>query len=1039
MTGPARPTVFSIPAGVAFLPTLADAVLKNRLVPGAPSDDPLALAATTIFVPTRRAARELRAAFLERLGGRAAILPQIRPLGEFEEDLGAFEPVSADTLDLAPPIGALDRVLTLAPLVQAWKGRLPAHIRARFGEDVVVPASTADAIWLARDLSALMDEVEIEGADWTLLGGLVPDDLAGWWQVTLDFLAIVTEYFPAELEARRLASPGAHLTAMIDAETARLKRNPPEGPVIAAGSTGSIPATARLLAAIAGSPNGAVVLPGVDLAMDEVSWSLLGEEPRQPSTFGHPQYGLATLVKALGVARSDVETIGEPMPALAARSRLFSEALRPAETTSEWALSRATAGTLLQGKSLDDVTVVEAANEHEEALAIAVALRRAVGEGRKTALVTPDRALARRVAAELRRFGLQPDDSGGRQLRHYPAAALLLRAVEVALSPGDPVALLSLIKNPLLCCVMPRASARRAAEIVELVAFRGGTGRPDMAELSALFETRWAGLGRDGVRKPFWLPRISDAEIADARALTQAITEALVPLAALRGNADVSLRDVARLSVEALEALGRTEDGSLARLYGEDGGEALVKFLRELTGSETPLAFAASEWPDMLTALITGIGVKPPQGADSRVAIWGTLEARLQHVDLLVLGGLNEGSWPHRANADRFMSRLMKSGLELEPPERRIGQAAHDFWMAAAMPEVMLTRSVRAGDAPAVASRWMQRLLTYVGEPAAARLRNRGATLIARARRLDALSAVNPIARPSPTPPIAARPKRFSITEIETLRRDPYAVYAKRVLELRPLDPFIRDPGAADRGTLFHDILHAFIKTGDDPRDEGAEARLLEAGRKYFAMAQLPPDVHAVWWPRFVALAGSVVDWERRDRPPNIESRLSEVDATATKIGRTGATLHGRADRIDLLAGGHADILDYKTGSYPSKGQAHTLLSPQLALEGSLLARGAFEKAGKRKPHELAYVRLKANGGVFEETVLEFKKKQVKAATLCADAWARLELLIAHYGSGSNGYISRALPFREGDTDGDYDHLARVLEWSASGGGEPPE
>ncbi|MCB1452602.1 MAG: PD-(D/E)XK nuclease family protein, partial [Rhizobiaceae bacterium] len=179
--------------------------------------------------------------------------------------------------------------------------------------------------------------------------------------------------------------------------------------------------------------------------------------------------------------------------------------------------------------------------------------------------------------------------------------------------------------------------------------------------------------------------------------------------------------------------------------------------------------------------------------------------------------------------------------------------------------------------------------------------------------------------------------------------------------------------------------------------------------------------------------------WERNGRPADIETRLSEAVATATKIGRTGATLHGRADRIDLLADGSADILDYKTGSYPSKGQAHTLLSPQLALEGALLARGAFEEAGKRKPNELAYVRLKANGGVFEETVLEFKKKQVKAAALSTDAWQRLELLVAYYGSESNGYISRALPFREGDTDGDYDHLARVLEWSASGGGEPPE
>ncbi|MEX2373005.1 MAG: double-strand break repair protein AddB, partial [Dehalococcoidia bacterium] len=382
---------------------------------------------------------------------------------------------------LAAPIGALDRVLVLAPLVQAWKSRLPAHILDRFDEDVVVPASTADAIWLARDLAALMDEVEIEGADWSRLADLVPSDLAGWWQVTLDFLAIVTEHFPAELKARQLSSPGAHLTAMIDAETARLTQSPPPGPVIAAGSTGSIPATARLLAAIAILPRGAVVLPGLDSAMDDRSWSLFGAAQREPSIFGHPQYGLARLLSRLGIDRSAVGLVGTSRPPRAARARLFGEALRPAETTDEWAASRDVAADCAREGALDGVSVVEAANEHEEALAIAVALRHAVGKaGHRAALVTPDRALARRVAMELRRFGIVADDSGGRALEQYPAAALLARLVDTAFSPGEAVALLSLLKNPLLCCGMPRAAARRAAEIVELVALRGGTGRPDI-------------------------------------------------------------------------------------------------------------------------------------------------------------------------------------------------------------------------------------------------------------------------------------------------------------------------------------------------------------------------------------------------------------------------------------------------------------------------------------------------------------------------------------------------------------------------------
>jgi len=1031
----AAPRVLSIAPGVPFLPALARALLDGELVPGFRHDgDPLALADVTIYVPTRRAARELRSIFVDVSGARSAILPVIRPLGEFDEDMAAFDAESA-ALDLAPPIAALDRLLLLAPLVQAWKRRLPAHIAARYGEDVTIPASAADAIWLARDLAALIDEVETEGADWSRLGTLVPEELAGWWQVTLEFLSIVTEHFPAALAERSRSSPGAHRAAMIDAETARLLRNPPAGPVIAAGSTGSIPATARLLSAIARLPLGAVVLPGLDRGLDAGSWNALGAADAPPSVCGHPQFGLGRLLAKLGIGREDVIEIGAPSVALAARARLVSEALRPAETTDAWAQGRGEAGRMVLAGALDAVSLVEAANERDEALAIAVALRRAVAEPERTAaLVTGDRALARRVAVELRRFGIVADDSGGTPLPNTPPAALLRLAVEVAFRPGDPVAILSLLKHPLLRCGLPRPLVRRAAETIDLIALRGGAGRPDAATLGADFERRF-GLLRDGQGfAPFWLKRLAPADIEEARKLAASLEGALAPLLSLRGGASASLARMAEASVMALENLGRDEEGSLAELYRGEAGEALAAFLRNVCAVETSLGFEPPEWPDILAALIAPEVVKPRQGADNRVLIWGALEARLQSVDMLVLGGLNEGSWPRRADADRFMSRVMKGGLELDPPERRIGLAAHDFMMAMGAPEVVLTRAQRAGDAPAVASRWLQRLTTYMGDEAASVLRARGARLLGWARQLDAASRIPPAERPRPTPPLDARPRSFSVTEIETLRRDPYAIYAKRVLKLRPLDPLIRDPGALERGNLFHDILHAFIASGADPRAADAEARLTELARRLFDEAALPADVDAVWWPRFVRMVPELLDWERNIRPPGIAARLTEVDAARTAIGATGATLHGRADRIDLHRAGMADLLDYKTGSSPSKAQAHTLLSPQLALEGALLMRGAFARAGKRVPSELAYVRLKPNGQVFEESVLDYRNQPRSAESLSEEAWQRLERLVAHYLDARTGYLSRALPFRESDTDGDYDHLARVLEWSAGVG-----
>lgn len=1044
MSAYAAPRVLSIPPGVPFLETLAEALLDGRLVPGHAWDgDPLTLADATIYVPTRRAARELRAVFADRVGAAtgaaSAILPVIRPLGDFDEDAVLFEDVAPASLDLAPPIAPMERLMALAPLVQAWKRRLPAHVAQLFAEEVVVPSSLADAIWLARDLAALMDEIETEGVGWAGLQGLVRDDLANWWQVTLEFLSIVTTVWPQVLEAIDRSNPAAHRSAMIDAEAARLTRNPPQGPVIAAGSTGSIPATARLLAAIARLPSGAVILPGLDRRLDETSWDLIGHATQPASAFGHPQYGLKKLIATIGIARADVEDLAQPAPPLLARNLIVSEALRPAETTERWLDAAPHVARALADGALDGVCLVEAANEREEAIAIAVALREAIaGDDSHVALVTSDRELARRVASELLRFGIQADDSGGTPLARTRPGLLLVQLLAAVFAPGDPVPLLALLKHPLFRLGRSRGPVRDAVEWIELIALRGGTGRPDIASLSDAFERRLADLAGEQ-RKPFWLKRLSDADTAACRALIADLADAIAPLVVLRGRAEAPMTALVAATVTALETIGRADDGGLGRLYDGDAGDGLVGFLRNLAAAAGDMVVEPREWEAIVAALLSGETVKPSAGSDPRVSIWGALEARLLGADLLVVGGLNEGTWPRKAEADRFMSRMMKTGIDLEPPERRIGLAAHDFMMALGAGRLVLTRAARAGDAPAVPSRWLQRLTTLVGEAPSKAMRARGDRYLAWARRLDAAPDVPFVERPRPVPPLKARPAAFSVTEVETLRRDPYAIYARRILDLRPLDPLVRDPGAAERGTLFHEILHRFAVSGVDPASDAALDRLVAIARGAFDALALPVDVEAVWWPRFMAMAPNILAFER-ERAPGLRARHAEDRAGATAIGATGVTLSGYADRIDLRGGGLADILDYKTGSSPSKGQAHTLLSPQLALEGALLRRGAFAGAGKAEPSDLLYVRLKPDGQVVPDSILEFKREIRSAADLSEEAWARLEKLVAHYQRPSTGYLSRALPFREGDTDGDYDHLARVLEWSAgadeAGGGE---
>ncbi|PRD44338.1 double-strand break repair protein AddB [Phyllobacterium phragmitis] len=1033
------PRLFSIAPGAPFLPTLVRALLDGTLIPNFPgkTDDPLALSSATIYVPTRRAARTLRSLLVEMNPAKSAILPTIRPLGDVDEDAAIFDADPRGFLDLAPAIGGAERLLLLARLVCPWRESLPAHVRALFGnEDVAVPATTADAIWLARDLADLMDQVETEGASWTELAAITPDELADWWRVTLGFLDIVTRLWPEILTERQRSNPSAHRNRLIALEAERLRCHPPAGPVIAAGSTGSIPATAELISVIAGLPNGAVVLPGLDRDLDAAAWNILNEVEANPSTFGHPQFGLRKLIAHVGGLRGDVVHLGMPAEKRM-RERIVSEALRPAETTDAW--GSLTLDPAQRTSAMRDLALIEAANEREEALAVAVALRHAIEQPDRTAaLVTADRDLARRVSAELARFDIEADDSGGRALRDTEPATLFRLALETVFNPGDPVALLALAKHPLVSVGKERAQIRSAAETLELVAFRGGTGRASVADLPAFFDRRVEESAALHYR-PAWHETVSAPMIAEARALCVALSEAVAPLGRLAGtDGQVDMATIIRASVEALENLARDEKGAVASLYQGEAGEKLASFLRNLVAAESGLDFDIREWPAIADALISGETVKPRPGGHPRLFIWGALEARLQTVDTIVIGGLNEGTWPGKTRNDPFMSRPMKAAIALEPPERRTGLAAHDFQMALGMDRVVLSRAQRSANAPTVPSRWLQRLETVLGQDETNAMRGRGVRYLHWARELDAAPDVPFVKRPEPAPPLSARPKHFSVTEIETLRRDPYAIFAKKILRLRPLEPLIRDPAAAERGTLFHDILGAFTQAGIDPNGQDAQAALFDMARRFFAAAALPAEIEAVWWPRFAALVPEFLRWEQ-DRAHAVAERHAEIASRALEVDGRGVTLSGRADRIDLMRNHTAEIIDYKTGSTPSRRQAHVLLSPQLALEAALLARGAFRETGEVPASDLLYVRLRGNGAVEPESILTLggkAKSEKTAPEIGEEAWRRLSELLGEYAEPEKGYLSRALPFRETDLTGDYDHLARVLEWSAGGGND---
>ncbi|MCF3639931.1 double-strand break repair protein AddB [Rhizobium sp. TRM95111] len=1057
---PARAgAIFSIAAGLPFLRTLAGALLAGDLVPGFryDPDEPLRLADVTVYVPTRRAARVLRSEFVDALGGRSAILPVIRPLGETDEDSGFFDAAEPDTPELAEPLSGPARLIELARLVLAWRNALPAAILDVHSESpLVAPASPADAVWLARNLAELIDAVETEEVSWEALDRLDAADHALWWQMTLAFLRIASAFWPARLGELNRSSPAIRRNATLHAETERHRRRETDRPVIVAGSTGSIPATARLIQAVAQSANGAVVLPGLDLDMSDAEWELIACDPlsggdsQEAASRGHPQYGLYRLLKQLGLARRDVLPIGTPSPDIAARNALLSRALLPAHATAGWNDTATAPDDAAAAAAFGTVTLLEAANEREEATAIAIALRLALdgSEDRQAALITPDRKLARRVAAELMRFGIEADDSAGTALLATPQGELLRLLLEATLRPGDPVPLAGLLKHPLLRLGLPADAVQRGARAVELLTLRGGTAEADVASLETLFDAAVERHAADR-KPPEWRQSLSPDDIAAGRRVAEALGWAVEPLAgALFGRVAsgrrlsraLPLGDWADRTGRTLEALAADADGNLATLWSGEAGDGLAGLLKAVMETDGAIDVDGPQWCDLLEALAAGQMIKPRAMRHPRVFIFGALESRLQHVDTVVIGGLNEGTWPGQTSNDAFLSRTMKIAIGLEPPERRIGQLGHDFQMAAASPNVVFSRSLRSGTAPTVASRWLQRLVAVVGDDVAAAMRRRGARLAAWAGMLDAAAPLAPAKRPEPRPPAALQPKSYSFSEVGRLRRDPYAVYAHRVLRLHPVAPFNLEPGVAERGTLYHRIVDRFVREEGQGGDPLLHVRTILA--EEFEKAGLPPHVDAVWRPRFRAVADAFVRWHLA-RAGTVKRSLTEVPASLPlTVGEIRLT--GIADRIDLLADGRADIIDYKTGSSPSLKVARTLLDPQLALEAAALAGGGFKGIDPCEPASLVYVRLKP-GERFASERVDGEIRTAAGSTfksaldLGVDARAELEKLLQRLTDGSLGFASRVVPEKERDYGGEYDHLARVAEWSTAEDGEEVE
>ena len=994
------PRWFAIPAHRPFLEDLAAGVL-DWLGDQAPET----LSDATILLPNRRAARAFTSALSSLSGDRPVLLPQVRPLGDLEEDEPPFTPGELG-LDLPPAIAPLTRRFEMARLIVEKHDETLSPMRA---------------LELADSLGAFLDSCNIEEVEAPeRIANLVEEDFAEHWRKSAKFLGIAVETWPAHLAELGLVDASWRRTKLLRLLAERWDSHPPQGPVIAAGSTGTVKAAADVLNAVTRAPQGCVVLPGLDLDLSADAWDAIEEQ--------HPQSALKRLLERVGTDRAAVRPwFRRPAtPAVEARGlarqRLVNEALRPAEATADWRaeIARLRAEAADAGQAADPIalgleglSVVATRTEEDAAATIALMMRETLETpGRSCALVTPDLALGRRVAARLERWGVIADSSSGATLDQMPVGVLVDLAARFIADPLKPQTVLALIKHAL--ATLPEAAPDAVAEL-EKVAFRGPRTR-DWTRIEARL-TQAAEPRRDG-RPP---SETSLARVAEATALARRL-QGLAETAAL-GRA-APLDQAARTLTTVVETVAGVD------VWAGPDGEAAASLMSQLIEGGASLgAVSPADFAELVAKLLHDTTVRTGGATHPSLRILGAIEARLVRADRMILAGLEEGVWPQGAPIDPFLSRPMRKTLGLPPPERRVGQTAQDFVQAACAPEAILVHSERRGGQPAVRSRWLWRL-DMLTRGAGVDIDRPSASLAA-ARALDApIAGQGGLAkRPAPRPPVDRRPRQLPVTGVERWVRDPYAVYARYVLNLRQLDRPGQSAEALARGQAVHRAVERLTLSWPDVLPDDCEAEiatllheeLTHHGFEDAAMAREGPLARncARW------LAG----FEMRRRARGIEIRVEEEVQMTFDAPAGPFILTAKADRIELSSTGAA-ILDFKTGAAPSAKQVKSGFAPQLTLTGAILAEAGLKTSGPVEPEELTYVRVVGRKVPGEAAV---RAQGAEASDLSMAALAGLKARVARFDDQTTPYLSWVAPQFMGNFGGNYDHLARVWEWAVAG------
>jgi ATP-dependent helicase/nuclease subunit B len=1030
-TGGPSPSVFTIPAGEEFLPKLAQAVFDACKH----DSDPFALADALILLPTRRAARALSDAFLAASGGTALLMPRIRTLGDLPaEDVSsqfAQTGLAGGGLDLVP-VNAQSRLFQLANLLKA------RNAAAGWGND---PVATLAA---ARALADLLDRAELgasgpKGFNWGRLASLVEDrEMARHWELSVDFLKIITEAWPAILAATGQCDPGHAERLGLEQLAARWKAAPPDHPVIIAGSTGSVLATRALMAVVSRLPKGAVVLPGVDLGMAESAWLSASADDQ------HPQRTMSLSLAAMGVERSKLkvwpgcDTAG-PM---ALRRMVLNEALTPKEATSDWPQRigelREEFGQDALARGLDGLTLISADNEEAEAQLIALAMREVLEHPEGTAaLVSADQLLARRVAAKLKRWDITVNVSAGEPLS-LSATGMYIRLVAAWIEdPACPVRLQALLGHPLVSLGLAQDALATSRDGLDRGFLRG----PRLATSLADFEAKVRATTDPMVlaRVACGIEPVGDLLAALQKALRAGLDgagldEALTKAPPIEAPLPELLTAVMVIAETLAEEAGVSSE--ISRVWQGPAGEAAAIALSSLRDHSAPLgAVPVSGLERLVSSLLRGQVVRADD-THPRLAILGPLEARLLSFDTVILGGLNEGVWPGKPSHDPFLAPQMLGALDIDPPERRTGLSAHDFAQMAAQPRVIITRSSRQGDGPAVESRWLWRLRTLAD--GAGIVPDRGESLTSLAAALEPQRLFDPNrACPQPRPPVDVRnPKRVAVTQVETWVRDPYKFYARQLLKLYALDPLDAPIGSGLRGEAYHAVAEVIPTWSDLSVPAALErarsalvAELLKRGS-----SRIDAQAEAARGERSLRF---VLDMEVRSRAAGAVTLVEQLVEASVETALGPISLTARVDRMEMFGDGSVNIIDFKTGTPATQKEALSFYSSQLTLTALILETSAISvktptktvSLKKALPLSLQYVKL---GSKPKLTTLEGGQEKVTMEALGERTRRKFATLCTKFADPDRAYLFQpSVKHRhKSKTYVDpYVHLARADEW----------